>query len=67
MGYFTALWLSINMSWVICVVIVSLLKSREKGDSCSGRGQFGSAVMAILVPTVLWWFVYFSIIPPDVQ
>lgn len=66
MDNFTALWLSINIAWILCVVIVSLLKSREKGDSCSRKEQIGGAVMAILVPTVLWWFVYASIIPPGV-
>lgn len=66
MNDFTALWLSINIAWILCVVIVSLLKSREKGDSCPRKEQFGSAVMAILVPTVLWWFVYVSITTPDV-
>lgn len=66
MDNFTALWLSINIAWILCVVIVSLFKSREKGDSCPRKEQIGGAVMAIVVPTVLWWFVYASIVYPDV-
>lgn len=64
MDNFTALWLSINIAWVICVVIVFWLKSREKGDSEPVKWEFGGAVMAIIVPTVLWWFVYVTIDTP---
>lgn len=66
MDNFTALWLSINIAWILCVVIVCLLKSREKGDSYPRKEQFGVAVMAILAPTVLWWFVYATMFPPNV-
>ena len=64
MDNFTALWLSINIAWIVCVVIVSMLKSREKGDSCPMKEQIGGAVMAIIVPTVLWWLVYVTIDTP---
>jgi hypothetical protein len=63
MDNFTALWLSINIAWILCVLAVSLLKSREEGDSCPRKEQIGGAVMAIVVPTVLWWFVY-ATMPP---
>lgn len=66
MDNFTALWLSINIAWILCVVIVFWLKSREKGDSDPRKEQIGGAVMAIVVPTVLWWFVYVTIDQPGV-